>query len=150
MAFGSVNVPGVTGADLSAVRSTADSAMSKANSNETEIAKVKQTANTALTTAQSAKSTAENHTHNYAGSSSPGGAATTALACTGNSATATKATQDSSGQQINSTYIKALSAEGMKITATKGNGNTNIIDLDGGVSSKIRQLSKFTDHFRLI
>lgn len=30
------------------------------------------------------------HTHNYAGSSSAGGAATTALACTGNSATATK------------------------------------------------------------
>lgn len=31
------------------------------------------------------------HTHNYAGSSTPGGAATTALACTGNSATATTA-----------------------------------------------------------
>lgn len=31
------------------------------------------------------------HTHNYAGSSSAGGAATTALACTGNSATATNA-----------------------------------------------------------
>ena len=29
------------------------------------------------------------HTHNYAGSSAPGGAATTALACTGNAATAT-------------------------------------------------------------
>ena len=33
---------------------------------------------------------ASSHTHNYAGSSSAGGAATTALACTGNSATATK------------------------------------------------------------
>ena len=32
-----------------------------------------------------------NHTHNYAGSSSAGGAATTALTCTGNSATATDA-----------------------------------------------------------
>ena len=31
----------------------------------------------------------DGHTHNYAGSSSPGGAATTALECTGNSATAT-------------------------------------------------------------
>lgn len=31
-----------------------------------------------------------NHTHNYAGSSSAGGAATTSLTCTGNSATATK------------------------------------------------------------
>mgnify|MGYP006956031235 CR=1 FL=1 len=33
---------------------------------------------------------AGNHTHKYAGSSSAGGAATSALACTGNSATATK------------------------------------------------------------
>ena len=33
----------------------------------------------------------KNHTHNYAGSSSAGGAATTALTCTGNSATATVA-----------------------------------------------------------
>lgn len=33
------------------------------------------------------------HTHNYAGSSSAGGAATTALECTGNSATATNADQ---------------------------------------------------------
>jgi hypothetical protein len=31
------------------------------------------------------------HTHNYAGASSPGGAATTSLACTGNAATATNA-----------------------------------------------------------
>lgn len=35
---------------------------------------------------------ASSHTHNYAGSSSAGGAATTALACTGNAATATTAT----------------------------------------------------------
>lgn len=33
---------------------------------------------------------ASSHTHNYAGASSAGGAATTALACTGNAATATK------------------------------------------------------------
>ena len=33
---------------------------------------------------------ASSHTHNYAGSSSAGGAATTALACSGNAATATK------------------------------------------------------------
>ena len=33
---------------------------------------------------------ASSHTHNYAGSSSAGGSATTALACSGNSATATK------------------------------------------------------------
>ena len=34
-----------------------------------------------------------NHTHNYAGSSSAGGAATSALTCTGNSATATSSTK---------------------------------------------------------
>ena len=44
------------------------------------------------------------HTHNYAGSSSVGGAAITALECTGNSATATKATQDGSGNVISDTY----------------------------------------------
>ena len=67
------------------------------------------------------------HTHNYAGSSSAGGAATTALACSGNSATATKATQDSAGQQINKTYIKGLSVSGKTITYTKGDGTTGTI-----------------------
>lgn len=41
-------------------------------------------------TASEIGAAASSHTHNYAGSSSAGGAATTALACTGNSATATK------------------------------------------------------------
>lgn len=67
------------------------------------------------------------HTHNYAGSSSAGGAATSALTCTGNSATATKATQDSAGQQINTTYIKGLSVSGRTITYTKGDGTTGTI-----------------------
>lgn len=67
------------------------------------------------------------HTHNYAGSSSAGGSATTALTCTGNSATATKATQDSAGQQINTTYIKGLSVSGKVITYTKGDGTTGTI-----------------------
>ena len=60
------------------------------------------------------------HTHNYAGSSSAGGAANSAL-------TATKATQDSAGQQINTTYIKGLSVSGRTITYTKGNGTTGTI-----------------------
>mgnify|MGYP005785129495 CR=1 FL=1 len=42
-------------------------------------------------------------------------------------AAATKATQDSAGQAINSTYIKALSASGRTITYTKGNGTTGTI-----------------------
>ena len=46
---------------------------------------------------------------------------------TGNAATATKATQDSAGQQINTTYIKGLSVSGKTITYTKGNGTTGTI-----------------------
>jgi len=40
---------------------------------------------------------------------------------------ATKAAQDSSGQQINTTYIKALSVNGRTITYTKGDGTTGTI-----------------------
>lgn len=45
----------------------------------------------------------------------------------GNADTATKATQDSGGQQINTTYIKGLSVSGKTITYTKGNGTTGTI-----------------------
>lgn len=45
----------------------------------------------------------------------------------GNAATATKATQDSTGQQINTTYIKDLSVSGRTITYTKGDGTTGTI-----------------------
>ncbi len=55
------------------------------------------------------------------------GKAAIAASCTGNSATATKATQDSAGQQINTTYIKGLSVSGRTITYTKGNGATGTI-----------------------
>ena len=41
--------------------------------------------------------------------------------------TAAKAIQDSSGQQINTTYIKALSVSGQTLTYTKGNGTTGKI-----------------------
>lgn len=44
-----------------------------------------------------------------------------------NVANATKATQDSAGQQINTTYIKDLSVSGKTITYTKGNGTTGTI-----------------------
>lgn len=47
--------------------------------------------------------------------------------CTGNAATSTKATQDSAGQQINTTYIKGLSVSGRTITYTKGDGSTGTI-----------------------
>lgn len=45
----------------------------------------------------------------------------------GNASTATKATQDSAGQQINKTYIKELSVSGKTITYTKGDGTTGTI-----------------------
>ena len=45
----------------------------------------------------------------------------------GNAGTATKATQDSAGQQINTTYIKGLSVSGKTITYTKGDGTTGTI-----------------------
>ena len=45
----------------------------------------------------------------------------------GNASTATKATQDSAGQQINTTYIKGLSVSGTTITYTKGDGTTGTI-----------------------
>ena len=64
-----------------------------------------------------------NVTGNVSGSSS---------SCTGNAATATKATQDSAGQQINTTYIKGLSISGKTITYTKGNGTTGTITVPTG------------------
>ncbi|MDE7193794.1 MAG: hypothetical protein K2O14_07460 [Oscillospiraceae bacterium] len=52
----------------------------------------------------------------------------TSLPANGGSAdSATKATQDSAGQQINTTYIKALSVSGKIITYTKGNGTTGTL-----------------------
>lgn len=42
----------------------------------------------------------------------------------GNASSATKATQDSAGQQINTTYIKSASVSGETITFTRGDGST--------------------------
>ena len=44
-----------------------------------------------------------------------------------NATNATKATQDSAGQQINTTYIKGLSVSGKIVTYTKGDGTTDTI-----------------------
>lgn len=46
---------------------------------------------------------------------------------TGNADSATKATQDSAGQNINTTYIKGLSISGKTITYTRGNNTTGTI-----------------------
>ena len=66
---------------------------------------------------------------NISGKANTAGTADTSKACSGNSATATKATQDSAGQQINSTYIKGLSVSGKTITYTKGDGATGTITI---------------------
>lgn len=78
---------------------------------------------------------------------------------TGNAATATKATQDSAGQQINTTYIKGLSLSNDKITYTKGNGTTGNLDFsdyakksdfnelphkNSGVTTTVTSMNNFT------
>lgn len=54
-------------------------------------------------------------------------------ALSGNASTATKATQDSAGQQINTTYIKGLSTSGKTITYTKGDNKTGTATISGFV-----------------
>lgn len=54
-------------------------------------------------------------------------------ALSGNASTAAKATQDSAGQQINTTYIKGLSANGKTITYTKGDNKTGTATISGFV-----------------
>ena len=61
--------------------------------------------------------------------------------------TATKATQDSAGQQINTTYIKGLSVSGKTITYTKGDGTTGTIttqdtDTDTKVTNTLNTTTK--------
>lgn len=56
---------------------------------------------------------------------SAGSASTAIKASTADSAT--KATQDSAGQQINTTYIKGLSVMGRTVTYTRGDGTTGTI-----------------------
>ena len=60
------------------------------------------------------------HTHLYAGSATPGGAATSALKAN----EATKATQDAAGNDIQATYVKSVDAKGTTVTVTYGNGTT--------------------------
>lgn len=57
---------------------------------------------------------------------------------------ATKATQDSIGQQINTTYIKSLSVNGRTITYTKGNGSTGTITTQD-TNITYSKLSQFTN-----
>lgn len=53
---------------------------------------------------------------------------------------ANKATQDSAGQQINTTYIKSISASGTSFTITKGNNTTSTISADCMTNAEIDKL----------
>lgn len=79
---------------------------------------------------------------NISGKANTAGTADTSKACSGNSATATKATQDSAGQQINTTYIKGLSASNATLTYTKGNGSTGTVTVNN--VAKATNASKLT------
>lgn len=57
----------------------------------------------------------------------------------GSCAYAIRAAQDDSGQQINATYLKALTLNGQTLTYTKGNGATGGVDLNA--LSKVSLLS---------
>ena len=58
----------------------------------------------------------------------------------GSASSATKATQDSAGQQINTTYIKSLSVSGRTITITKGDNTTSTITTqDTNTDTKVTQ-----------
>jgi len=67
------------------------------------------------------------------GALSVGGGITASL--NGNASSATKATQDSAGQQINTTYIKNVSVNGRTITFTRGNGTTFTITTQDTVTT---------------
>lgn len=54
---------------------------------------------------------------------------------TGNANTSTKTTQDSQGQQINTTYIKGITASNATLTITKGSGTTYSVTIDNVASS---------------
>lgn len=66
------------------------------------------------------------HTHNYAGSSSAGGAATSALTCTGNAATATTATKLATARTINGVSFDG--SANITITAAASGGNADTVD----------------------
>ena len=84
---------------------------------------------------------ASSHTHNYAGSSSAGGAATSALACTGNSATATKL---ATARTINGTSFDgsgAITTANWGTTRTITIGNTGkSVNGSGNVSWSLSEI----------
>ena len=69
--------------------------------------------------------------NNYAPSKSGNGATGTwKINITGNAGTATKSTQDSRGQQIDTTYVKGVTGSNATLTITKGNGTTSQVTIN--------------------
>lgn len=64
-------------------------------------------------------------TRSYSTSNSAWSTWTALVRTTDTIAKATKATQDSAGQTINTTYVKSVTASGRTVTVTKGNGTTS-------------------------
>lgn len=85
------------------------------------------TGNITLTPADIGASPSD-HTHDYLPSDGKAVSATTAD-------TATKATQDGSGQVITDNYIKAVSVSGRTVTFTRGNGTTFTITTQDTVTT---------------
>lgn len=84
------------------------------------------TTNTPQTSDNSNNIATTSFVNNYAPSKSGNGATGTwGINITGNAVTATKATQDSQGQQINTTYVKSVTSSNATLTITKGNGTTS-------------------------
>ncbi len=92
----------LNGIAAGATKNVIDTALSTSSTNAVQ--------NKVVTAAINGKAAAS-HAHNYAGSSSAGGAATTALACTGNAATATKLAT-ARNIQINLASTSAVSFNG--------------------------------------
>ena len=84
---------------------------------------------------------ASSHTHNYAGSSSAGGAANSALACTGNSATATKlaTARTINGTNFDGTGAITTANWGTARTLTIGNSGKSV-NGSGNVSWSLSEI----------
>ena len=130
-------------ATSNAVKKAYDLAASKANASHGNHVPTTQTANNAIflrndNTWQTVKpanigAAASSHTHNYAGSSSAGGAATSALACTGNSATATKL---QTARTINGTAFDG--SANITITAAANGGTSAACSGNAATATKLQ------------
>lgn len=86
---------------------------------------------TPSTSDNSTKIATTNFVNNYAPSKIGAGASGTwGINISGNANTSTKATQDSAGQQINTTYIKGVTVNNATLTITKGNGTTSTVTIN--------------------